>query len=110
MKTQLIAALLLSTAVVAAPAFANGNPNLGNDTSNWAGASTLTRAQVRADLIASQKAGGHSAQNVNVNLEYPTIAANSTTSRTAVREELSSASGRALTGYDNLTYPATSIN
>ena len=99
MKTQLIAALLISTAVVAGPAFANGNANLGDNTSDWAGASTLTRAQVRADLIASQKAARPGVQNVN--LEYPVVATASTTTRTAVRLQLSSANS-----YDSQTYRA----
>jgi len=64
MKTTLIAALLFSTALIASPAFAsNNNPGQNNpgltsySIAPSTGSSTLTRAEVRAAVVASQQAG-----------------------------------------------------
>lgn len=102
MKTQLIAALLFSTAIIAAPAFANGNANLGNDTSAWAGASTMTRAQVGSQLIASEQANRATS---SLNISYPALPdTSSATTRADVRQQLASSSGKDLTSVDNATY------
>jgi len=64
MKTTLISALLISTALIASPVFANdNNPGQNNpgltsySIGPSTGSSTLTRAQVRDAVIASQQAG-----------------------------------------------------
>jgi hypothetical protein len=103
MKTQLIAALLISSAVLSAPAFANGNANLGDDTSAWAGPSTMTRAEVRAELVASKSV---KSDLQNANLEYPSLADNETTTRAAVRQQLASTSSRQSASYANQIYRA----
>jgi hypothetical protein len=105
MKTQVIAALLLSS-LIAAPAFADGNANLGNDVQSWEGPSVLTRAQVRQQLIASEQA--HQYANSDDNLNYPVLN-NSGPSKTRaeVKAELAQAQADGqLNAYDNTTYPA----
>jgi len=52
MKTQLIAALLISGAVIAAPAFAGNNASNAPFTS-FSGASTKSRAEVNTELLAA---------------------------------------------------------
>lgn len=105
MKNQLIAALLISSAVFAAPAFAAGNANLGNDVQNWAGPSVATRAQVRDQLIASEKANQYSHAS---DISYPVLAENGPTkTRAQVKQELADASAKGeLNAYDNISYPS----
>jgi hypothetical protein len=52
MKTQLIAALMISGALIASPAFA-GNTASNNPFTTFPGVSTKTRAEVNAELTAS---------------------------------------------------------
>ena len=63
MKTTLISALLISTALIASPVFAgDNNPGQNNpgltsySIARSTGSSTLTRAQVRDAVLASQQA------------------------------------------------------
>jgi len=95
MKTQLIAALLFSTALIAGPAVANGNANLGNDTSAWAGPSTLTRAQVREQLIESQQANRYAHTS---DISYPVL------------PDTGTEGAKPLTTYSDSTYPAPRSN
>jgi hypothetical protein len=71
MENQIIAALLLSSAMITAPTFAD-NANLGNDVENRAGPNVLTRTQARDQLIAARKAE-HNATS-NDKLYYPRLA------------------------------------
>jgi len=106
MKTKLIAALLLSSAVFSLPAFAGGNANLGDDVQNWEGPSVLTRAQVRDQLIASEKANQYARGDENI--DYPVLA-NTTSGKTRaeVKQELATAEAQGDRNiYDNTTYPA----
>ena len=88
MNTKLLAALLFSSAVIATPAFA-GNAHVGDDVSAWAGTSTpstVTRAQVRADLIQSGQLASRAGSEETT---YPVLAqANSGVSRAQVRSAL----------------------
>jgi len=104
MKNQLIAALLISSAVFAAPAFA-GNANLGNDVENWAGPSVATRAEVRDQLIASEKANQYSH---TTDMSYPVLADNGPgKTRAEVKQELADAAAKGeLNTYDNISYPS----
>jgi len=52
MKTQLIAALLISGAVIASPAFAGNNASNAPFTT-FPGVSTQSRADVKAQLVAA---------------------------------------------------------
>jgi len=52
MKTQLIAALLISGAVIASPAFAGNNASNAPFTT-FPGVSTQSRADVKAELVAA---------------------------------------------------------
>jgi len=52
MKTQLIAALLISGAVIASPAFAGNNASNAPFTA-FSGASTKSRAEVKTELVAA---------------------------------------------------------
>jgi hypothetical protein len=52
MKTQLIAALLISGAVIASPAFAGNNASNAPFTA-FSGVSTKSRAEVKAELVAA---------------------------------------------------------
>jgi len=106
MKNQLIAALLVSSAVFAAPAFA-GNANLGNDVENWAGPSVMTRAQVTDQLIASEQTAQYSHAS---NIDYPVIAEGGPTkTRAEVKQELADAAAKGeLNNYDNINYPSRS--
>jgi hypothetical protein len=89
MNTKLLAALLLSSAVIATPAFA-GNAHVGDDVSAWAGTSTLTRAQVRADLVQSEQVAGRTG---NEETTYPVLAQGSVSvSRAAVKQGVNVAS------------------
>jgi hypothetical protein len=106
MNTKLLAALLLSTAVIATPAFA-GNAHVGDDVNALAGTSTpstLTRAQVRTDLIQSEKIA---VRAVNNDTDYPVLAqSNSGLTRAEVRSDLiqsEQVAGR--TGNEDTTYP-----
>jgi hypothetical protein len=92
MNTKLIAALLLSSAVFATPAFA-GNAHSDDDVTALAASSgsTLSRAQVRADLIASQQANGRQASDETT---YPVQARNDgQESRRAVEQRINVVSG-----------------
>ena len=106
MKNQLIAALLISSAVFAAPAFA-GNANLGNDVENWAGPSVMTRADVQGQLIASEQAAQYTHTS---DIDYPVIAENGPTkTRAEVKQELADAAAKGeLNNYDNINYPSRS--
>lgn len=108
MKNQLIAAMLLAGAVITAPAFAAGNANLGDDVQNWAGPSVTTRAEVRAQLIASEKANQYS--HTDDNLSYPTLTQNGPgKTRAEVKQELADAAAQGqLNNYDNTSYPSRS--
>jgi len=92
MNTKLLAALLLSSAVIATPAFA-GNAHVGDDVSTWANTSapsTVTRAQVRADLIQSEQVAGRTG---NEETTYPELGqSNVRVSRAAVKQGLNVAS------------------
>src|SRR5580698_6021022 len=106
MNTKLLAALLLSSAVIATPAFA-GNAHVGDDVNALAGTSTpstVTRAQVRADLIQSSQVAS---RNSNEETTYPVLAqSNAGESRAQVRAELvqsEQVAGR--TGNEETTYP-----
>ena len=89
MNTKLLAALLFSTAVIATPAFA-GNAHVGDDVSAWAGTSTATRAQVRADLVQSEQVAGRTG---NEETTYPELGqSNVSVSRAAVKHGVSVAS------------------
>jgi len=103
MNTKLLAALLLSSAVIATPAFA-GNAHVGDDVSAWAGASTLTRAQVRADLIQSGQLASRAGSEETT---YPVLAqANTGVSRAQVRSELiQSGQLASRAGSEETTYP-----
>ncbi|WP_158898034.1 DUF4148 domain-containing protein [Burkholderia sp. L27(2015)] len=103
MNTKLLAALLLSTAVIATPAFA-GNAHVGDDVSAWAGTSTTTRAQVRADLIQSGQLASRAGSEETT---YPVLAqANSGVSRAHVRSELiQSGQLASRVGSEETTYP-----
>jgi hypothetical protein len=108
MKNQLIAALLLSSAVfAAAPAFA-GNPDLGDDVENWAGPSVTTRAEVRQELIASEQADKYSHSNDNIS--YPALVENGPgKTRAEVKQELADAAAKGeLYTDDNINYPSRS--
>ena len=106
MKNTLIAALLLSSAVFAAPVFAAGNANLGDDVQNWEGPSVLTRAQVRDQLIASEKANQYA--HTDDNLSYPVLTDNGPgKTRAQVMQELADAAAQGQRNLDdNLSYPA----
>jgi hypothetical protein len=102
MKNQIIAALLLSSAMIAVPAFA-GNANLGNDVENWAGPSVLAHVQVRDQLIAARMAGKNIIPN-NDNY-YPQLANNGQgKTRAQVRQELIDAQESGELARENLTY------
>jgi hypothetical protein len=89
MNTKLLAALLFSTAVIATPAFA-GNAHVGDDVSAWAGTSTVTRAQVRADLVQSEQVAGRTG---NEETTYPELGqSNVRVSRAAVKQGVNVAS------------------
>ena len=90
MNTKLLAALLFSSAVIATPAFA-GNAHVGDDVSAWAGTtSTVTRAQVRADLIQSEQVAGRTG---NEETTYPELGqGNVRVSRAAVKQGVNVAS------------------
>jgi len=92
MNTKLLAALLLSTAVIATPAFA-GNAHVGDDVNALAGTSTpstLTRAQVRADLIQSEQVAGRTGSEET---SYPELRqSNVRVSRAAVKQGVNVAS------------------
>jgi hypothetical protein len=108
MKNQLIAALLLSSAVfAAAPAFA-GNANLGDDVENWSGPSVTTRAEVRQELIASEQADKYS--HTTDNISYPTLVENGPgKTRAEVKQELADAAAKGeLNNDDNINYPSRS--
>jgi hypothetical protein len=106
MNTKLLAALLFSSAVIATPAFA-GNAHVGDDVNARAATSTpstLTRAQVRADLIQSSQVAS---RDSNQETTYPVLAQdNSGASRAQVRADLvqsEQVAGR--TGNEETTYP-----
>ena len=89
MNTKLLAALLFSTAVIATPAFA-GNAHVGDDVSAWAGTSTVSRAQVRADLVQSEQVAGRTG---NEETTYPELGqSNVHVSRAAVKQGVNVAS------------------
>jgi len=89
MNTKLLAALLFSTAVIATPAFA-GNAHVGDDVSAWAGTSTVSRAQVRADLVQSEQVAGRTG---NEETTYPELGqSNVRVSRAAVKQGVNVAS------------------
>ena len=92
MNTKLLAALLFSTAVIATPAFA-GNAHVGDDVNALAGTSTpstVTRAQVRADLIQSEQVAGRTG---NEETTYPELGqSNVFVSRAAVKQGVNVAS------------------
>jgi len=109
MNTKLLATLLLSSAVIATPAFA-GNAHVGDDVNALAATSTpstVTRAQVRADLIQSEQVAGRTG---NEETSYPVLAQdNSGVTRAQVRADLVQAeqvAGR--TGNEDTTYPVLS--
>jgi Domain of unknown function (DUF4148) len=106
MNTKLLAALLFSSAVIATPAFA-GNAHVGDDVSAWAGTSTpstVTRAQVRADLIQSGKLASRAGSEETT---YPVLVqANTAVSRAQVRSELiQSGQLASRAGSEETTYP-----
>ena len=89
MNTKLLAALLFSTAVIATPAFA-GTAHVGDDVSAWAGTSTVSRAQVRADLVQSEQVAGRTG---NEETTYPELGqSNVRVSRAAVKQGVNVAS------------------
>src|ERR1700677_1924808 len=89
MNTKLLAALLFSTAVIATPAFA-GNAHVGDDVRAWAGTSTVSRAQVRADLVQSEQVAGRTGNEENT---YPELGqSNVRVSRAAVKQGVNVAS------------------
>ena len=103
MNTKLLAALLFSSAVIATPAFA-GNAHVGDDVSAWAGTSTVSRAQVRADLIQSGQLASRAGSEETT---YPVLAqANTAVSRAQVRSELiQSGQLASRAGSEETTYP-----
>ncbi len=104
MNTKLLAALLISaSAVIATPAFA-GNAHVGDDVSAWAGTSTLTRAQVRADLIQSGQLASRAGSEETT---YPVLAqVNNGVSRAQVRSALiQSGQLASRVGSEETTYP-----
>jgi hypothetical protein len=89
MNTKLLAALLFSSAVIATPAFA-GNAHVGDDVSAWAGTSTVSRAQVRADLVQSEQVASRTG---NEETTYPELGqTNVRVSRAAVKQGVNVAS------------------
>jgi hypothetical protein len=103
MNTKLLAALLLSSAVIATPAFA-GNAHVGDDVNALAGTSTLTRAQVRADLIQSGQLASRAGSEET---KYPVLAqADTVVSRAQVRSDLiQSGQLASRVGSEETTYP-----
>jgi hypothetical protein len=92
MNTKLLAALLFSSAVIATPAFA-GNAHVGDDANALAATSTpstLTRAQVRSDLVQSEQLAGRTG---NEETTYPVLGQSSiNVSRAAIKQGVNVAS------------------
>jgi hypothetical protein len=105
MKSPLIAALFLATAAVASPVFAQGNAHVGDDFQNWEGSSTLTRAEVHADLVRARASG----QLDEPRTEYPKIIATGPSpSRAEVKAQLVQAERDGELPISNTSYPSLS--
>jgi Domain of unknown function (DUF4148) len=94
MNTKIIAAFVLAT-VIAAPAFADGDPYYPHQpVAAAAQAGGLTRAQVRADLVQIEKAGYNPAGD---NTQYPKNL-QAAEARVAVQDDVASRDGGVVSG------------
>jgi hypothetical protein len=107
MNNKIIAALLVSTAVmVSAPAFATGNQHVDDDVSAWSGVSTKTRAQVRQELIAAEQQPSYAQSNSNTYYPSVTQSAGPSNTRAEVKQALAESEKVRVVGVnENTQYP-----